>query len=87
MEVKPKTAARRFCAAKSKRKEIRSGSMLWSSIPKRQGYSKINQQVKKALYNRILQHPLVVQYPIENYCIKLCIDGQVQPQLVPKILL
>ena len=42
-EVKPMTDVRRFYAAKSKRKAIRAGSMLWFSIPKRRGYPKINQ--------------------------------------------
>ena len=35
LDVKPKTAVRRLCAAKSKGKGIISGSMLWYSIPKR----------------------------------------------------
>ena len=42
---------------------------------------------KKFLYNWILQHPQVVVSPIENDCLKLSIDGQVEPQLVPKFLL
>ena len=33
--VKSKTAVRRLCAAKSKRKAIISGIMLWSSITNR----------------------------------------------------
>ena len=46
----------------------------------------MNQQVKQALYNRILQHPQFVQYQIANYCLKLSIDGQVEPQLLPNFL-
>ena len=46
LEVKPKSDIRRFRADKSKRKEIRAGSMLWSSIPKRHSHTKVNQQVK-----------------------------------------
>ena len=42
-KVKPNTAVRRFCSAESKRKAIRSDIMLWYSLPKRQGHSKINQ--------------------------------------------
>ena len=38
LEVKPKTAVRRFCAAKTERKAIRADSMLWYSIPKRLVY-------------------------------------------------
>ena len=60
--------------------------MLRSIVQKRCGYSKINQQVKKALYNCILQHPQVVVSPIENDCLKLFVDGQMEPQLVPKFL-
>ena len=46
LEVKPKTYAHIFCGAKSKRKAIRSVSMLCSIIPKMQGFSKIDQPVK-----------------------------------------
>ena len=66
LEVKPKTDVRIFCAAKSAHKATRQGSILWSNIPKRRGYSKINQQVKEELFNWILQHPQVVVYPISN---------------------
>ena len=47
--VKPKTAVRRFCAAKSKRKAIRDGSMLWSSIPNKRGYPKSINRSKNIL--------------------------------------
>ena len=50
-------------------------------------HTKINQEVKKDLYNWILRHPQVVVSPIANYCLKLSIDGQVEPQFVRKILL
>ena len=86
LEVKPKTSIRRFFANESKHKAIRADSMLWSSIPKQRSHTKINQQVKKTIYNWILQHPQVVVYPIEYYCLKLSINGQVEPQLVPKLL-
>ena len=43
--------------------------------------------VKKSLYNWILQHPQAVQYPIANDCLKVYIDGQYEPQLVPNLLL
>ena len=61
--------------------------MLWSSIPNRKGHKKINEQVKKYLYNWILQHPQVVQSPIANDCLKVPIDGPSELQLVPKLLL
>ena len=60
--------------------------MLWPSMPKRRLCPRINQQVKKSLYNWILQHPQVVVSPIENYFLKLFVDGQMEPQLVPKCL-
>ena len=49
LDVKPKNHFLRLCASKSKCKAIISVSMLWYSIPKRQGHSKTNQQVKKSL--------------------------------------
>ena len=49
MDVKKKNAVFRLGADKSKHKAIRSGSILWSSIPKRQGHTKINDQVKNPL--------------------------------------
>ena len=42
LEVKPKTAVRIFCVAKSKCKAIRSGSMLWSIILKKFIHKNIN---------------------------------------------
>ena len=54
---------------------------------KRKGNSKINDQIKKSLYNWIMHHPQVVQSPIVNDCLKVIIDGHTEPQLVPKLLL
>ena len=86
LDFKERTAVCRVGADKSKRKEIRVDSMLCSSIPKRKIHTKINEQVKKSLYNWILQHPQVVQSPISNYSFKVSIDGHSEPQLVPKLL-
>ena len=86
-DVKQKTAVQRLGAAKSKRKYIRTGCMLWSSITKRQGHKKINTQVKKSLYNWIIQHPQVVQSPMAKNCPKVSIDGHYEKQMVPKLLL
>ena len=61
--------------------------MVWYSIPKRRYHIKISECVKRAPYNFILQHPRFLQSPIANYCIKLFIDGQVELQLFPKLLL
>ena len=48
---------------------------------------KINEYVIISIYNCILQHPQVFQPPIANYGLKFFIDGQAEPQLVPKLLL
>ena len=86
LDVK-KTDVRQVGATKSKRKAIREGSMLWSSISKRQLNTKINAQVRNYLYNWILQHTQVVQSQIANECLKVSIDGHSEQNLVPKLLL
>ena len=86
LDVKNKTAVQRVGADKSKRKLVISGSILWSSIPKSRRHKKINEQVKKSLYNWIIQHPQVVQSPISDYCLKFSIDDHSEPHLVPKLL-
>ena len=85
--MQKKAAVHRVYAAKSKRKATRAGSMLWSSIPNTKGHKKINAQLKRYLYNWILQHPQVVQSPFANNCLKVSIDGHSEPQLVTKLLL
>ena len=87
LDVKPKTVIRRLCAAKSKRKEIRAGSNLWYNIPKRKVRTKVNEQVTSELYHWNTRHPEIVQSPIANDCLKINIDGQTTPQLVPNLLL
>ena len=67
LDVKPKTAVRKLGAAKSKIKDTRAGSMLWYITPKRHVNTNINDWVKKALYNWIIQNPKVLQPPITNY--------------------
>ena len=54
---------------------------------KRKGHSKINEQIKLYLYTWITCHPQVVQSPISNDCLKVMLDDQTEPQLVPKCLL
>ena len=49
LDVKKRTAACQVGADKSKIKVIRAGSMIWSSITKRKGYTKIEEQVKISL--------------------------------------
>ena len=71
-------------ASKSNKKSIRSGSMFCSSIPNRRGHKKINERTKTSLYNWILQHPQVVQYPIANGCLKMSIDSHYKSRVVTK---
>ena len=87
LDVKKKTPVYRVGDTESKRKAIIVVSMLCSSIKNRKGHTKINEQVKKYLYNYIIQHPQFVQYSISNDCLKLSIDGHYEPQLVTKFLL
>ena len=86
LDVKSKTAVCRVGAAKSNSKAIIAGSMLCLIIPNRKLHTQKNEQVKKYFYNWILQHPQVVQSPISNYCVKMYIDGNSEPQLVPKTM-
>ena len=39
------------------------------------------------MYAWIIRHPQVVQSPISNDCLKVMLDDQTEPQLVPKLLL
>ena len=55
--------------------------------PKRKGNSKINDQIKKSLYNWIMHNPQVVQSQIFNGCLKVNIYGHTELQLVPNKLL
>ena len=54
---------------------------------KLKGHSKINEQIKHNLYTWITRHPQVFQSPISNDCLKVMLDDQTKPQLVPKLLL
>ena len=87
LDVKKKAAVRRVGAARSKNKATRAGSMSWSRIKKRKVHTKINAQVKKYLYNWILQHSQALKSPLSNYCLKSSIDVHSEPHLVPKCLL
>ena len=54
---------------------------------RRKGYSKINERIKCNLYTWIKRHPQVIQSQISNDCLKVMLDDQIEPQLVPKLLL
>ena len=85
--VKKKTAKRSIGPAKSKRRAMKVGNILWTRKKKRKVNSKINEQIKSNLYAWIKFHPQVFQSPISNDCIKVIFDDQTEPQLVPKLLL
>ena len=87
LEVKKKTAYRRVGAAKYKRKEIKIGNKPWELKQNKKGNSEIDEQIKKYFLNWIMYHPQVVQSTIVNDCMKVKIDGNTEPQLVPKFLL
>ena len=55
--------------------------------PKRGGAVQKNEHVKSAFYRWILCHPKMFQSPRANDCIKITVDGQTTPKLVPKVLL
>ena len=82
-----KTAYRQVGAAKSKRKEIKFGNTSWALKQRRKRNSKIDEQIRKSLYNWIIHHPQFVQSPIINDCRKVKIDVHTEPKLVPKLLL
>ena len=77
-------ATRQFGAAKSKRKTIKYRTKPWSLKQNRKQNSKIDERIKKSLYNWIMHHPQVVQSQIDNDCLKMKIDGHTETQLVPK---
>ena len=52
----------------------------------RKGNSKIDEQIKKSLYNWTICRPQVLQSLIVNDCLKVKIDCHTEPQLVPKHL-
>ena len=87
LTVKPTTAKRRFVEAKSRRKALKVGTSQWTKKIKRKGHSKINEQIKRNLYAWVTRLPQVVQSPISNYCLKVMLDDQTEPQLVQKLLL
>ena len=81
--MKKKTATRQFEADKSKSKTVKYGTTPCLLKQKRKVNSKIDEQIKKSLYNWIMHPPQVVQSPIFNDCLEVKIDGRTEPQLVP----
>ena len=87
LDIRPKTEKCRIVAAKYKRTAMKVGNNLWAKKTKRKGHSKINEQIKRNLYTWITRHPQVVQSLISNDCLKVMLDDQTEPQLVPNLLL
>ena len=85
-DVKKKTEKRRVGDSKYKCRAIKVGNSLWNN-EKRKYHSKINNQIKINLYAWISLNPQVFQSPIYNDYIKVMFDDQIEPQLVPKLLL
>ena len=87
MDVKPTKEKLRFVAAKYRRKAMKVCNSLWTKKTKPNGHSKINEHIKRNLYTWITHHPQVFQSLISNYCLKVLLDDQTEPKLVPKLLL
>ena len=66
---------------------MKVSTIQWTNKIKRKGYSKINEHIKRNLYAWIKCHTQVVQSPISNHCLKIMLNYQTEPQLVPKLLL
>ena len=87
LDVKPKTEKRRIVAAESKRRAMKVVNIKWTNKIKRKGHSKINEQIKLNMYAWIKCHPRVFQSQFSNDCLKVMLDDQTEPQLVPIFLL
>ena len=61
-----------------KRQELKDKDdcSYWSSAKLCKGFSKINDSVKSSLQKWIISHPPVIQFTIENYYIKVKVDGE-----------
>ena len=66
---------------------MKVGNSLWTKEKKLKGHSQINEQIKRNMYTWIARNPQVFQSPISNDCLKVILDYQTEPQLVPKLLL
>ena len=87
LDVKQKIAKHHIVSAESKHRAMKLGNSLWIKGKKRKWHSKINDQIKRYLYAWITLHTQVVQSPISNDCLKVMLDDQTEPQIVPKLLL
>ena len=81
MGVKQKTDVHSLGATVSNRTAIITVNMLGCSITNIRGHIKINECVKTALYDWILQYPQVLKSQISNYCPKVYIDVHFKTQM------
>ena len=77
--VKNRTTIRRVGAPRSKQKTIKAGTTLWSKKTKQKVNLKINDQIKKSLYNLIIHHKKVLQSPIFNDFLTVNINSHTRP--------
>ena len=82
LDFKQKTAVNRLSASRPNIKTTITGSMLWYSIPKRRGHTKINKC--ENIYIWIPQHLQVVQPPTANEIMKFSLDIHDEKWLVLK---
>ena len=82
-----KTSTCQVGADKSKSKAIKFRNTPWLLKQNLIGHSKINEQIKKYLYNWIMNYPKVLRSPIFKYCLKVNIDGHTKPPNFPQLLL
>jgi hypothetical protein len=66
--LKKTTGYRLLKKSKTKRSAVRNDgtSVLWSTVEKRKGYSKVSPELRTKLYDWFLKHPQVIQSPIAN---------------------
>ena len=59
---------------------------MWSTNKNRKAYTKIDASVKQALYDWIIQHSHIVQYPIAKKIEKVSVYSHTDKKIVPNIL-
>jgi hypothetical protein len=84
------TGYRLFKKAEEKRKHIHMNdeerTVSWSRVKARKGYTKVSQELRKQLYEWVLDHPHVVNSPISNDTI-IIKDNNNEKTRVGKLLL
>ena len=55
--------------------KTKDGCSFWTSEKRRKGFSKINYSVKSYFHKWVISHSLMIQFPIENYYIRVKFDN------------